>query len=115
MDGAGVGGTRLAAVFEGNERAPALAFRGGACMVRVGVGGACLAAVLEEKEKTPALALGAVRGWCRSKRHLPGGSAYREIEGTSTGLEWQCVNGAEVGGTCLAVVLEEKEKTPALA
>ena len=50
------------------------------------VGGACLAAVLAEKEKTPALALGAVRGWCRSRRHLPGGSAGREGEGTSTGL-----------------------------
>ena len=33
-----------------------------------GVGGTCLVAVLEEKEKTPALALGAVRGWCRSRR-----------------------------------------------
>ena len=60
MDGAGVGGTCLAAVLEENERAPALAFSGSAWTV------------LEEalawrqcwkrKEKTPALALGAVRG-----------------------------------------------------
>jgi hypothetical protein len=102
VNGAGVGGTRLAAVFEGDERAPELAFRGGAWTVReyealawrqglkgtkghqhwlwgrcvdgAGVGGTCLAAVLEEKAKTPALALGAVRGWYESRRHLPGGS-----------------------------------------
>ena len=79
-----------------------------------GVGGACLAAVLERTDKAPALALGAVRGRCRSRRHLPGGSAGREGEDTSTGLEWQCVDGAGIGGTCLAAVLEEKENTPAL-
>ena len=56
-----------------------------------------------------------MHGWCRSRRHSPGGSAYREGEGTGTGLEWQCVDGAGVGGTCLAAVLEEKKKTPALA
>jgi hypothetical protein len=67
-----------------------------------------LGAALERKDKAPALALGAVRGRCRSRsrRHLPGGSAGREREDTSTGLEWQCVDGAGVGGTCLAAVLE---------
>ena len=34
MNGAGVGGACLAAVREENGRAPALAFRGGAWMVR---------------------------------------------------------------------------------
>ena len=34
MDGAGVGGACLVAVREENERAPALAFRGGAWMVQ---------------------------------------------------------------------------------
>ena len=34
VDGAGVVGTCLAAVREGNERAPALAFRGGAWIVQ---------------------------------------------------------------------------------
>ena len=73
MDGARVGGTCLAAVFEGNERAPALAFRGGAWMVREKEALA-LGATLERKDKAPALTLGAVRGWCRSRRHSPGGS-----------------------------------------
>jgi hypothetical protein len=50
------------------------------------VGGARLAAVLEEKERAPALALGAVRGRCRSRRHLPCGSAGRAKEDTSTSL-----------------------------
>ena len=40
-------------------------------------------AVLEEEKKTPALALGAVRGWCRSRRNSPGGSV-REEEGKGT-------------------------------
>ena len=57
---------------------------------------------------------GAVHEWCGSRRHSPGGSAGREGEDTSTGLEWQCVDGAGVGGTSLAAVLEEK-KTPVLA
>jgi hypothetical protein len=46
---------------------------------------------------------------------LPGGSAGKEREGTSTSLQWQCVDGAGVGGTCLAAVLAEKERAPALA
>ena len=75
-----------------------------------------MGAALERKDKAPAPALGAVRGRCRSRsrRHLPGGSAGREGEDTSTGLGWQCVDGAGIGGTCLAAVLEEKESTPAL-
>ena len=92
MDGAGVGGTRLAAVLEENERAPALAFSGSAGD-GAGVGGTRLAAVLAEKERAPAPALGAVRGWCRSRRHLPGGSAGGEREGTSTGLQGRCMDG----------------------
>ena len=46
---------------------------------------------------------------------MPGGSAGREGEGTSTGLGGRCVDGAGVGGTCLAVVFEENERAPALA
>ena len=59
----------------------------------------------------------AVRGRCRSRgrRHLPGGSAGREGEDTSTGLKWQCVDGAGVGGTRLAAVFEGNERAPALA
>ena len=80
-----------------------------------GVGGTCLAALLEENERAPALPSGAVHEWCGSRRRLPGGSAGKDGEDNSTGLEWQCVDGAGVGGTCMAAVLEEKEKTPALA
>ena len=85
MDGAGVGGTCLAAVLEENERAPALAFRGGAWMVRSRrrlPGGSAV----RRSERAPALAFRAVRGRCRSRRHLPGGSAGREGEDTSTSL-----------------------------
>ena len=53
-----------------------------------GAGSAGLAAVLEgEKGRAPALALRAVHGGCRSRRHLPCGSAGREKEDTSTSLE----------------------------
>ena len=33
----------------------------------------------------------------------------RERKGTGTSLEWQCVEGAAVGGACLAAVLEKNE------
>ena len=46
---------------------------------------------------------------------MPGGSAGGEGEDTSTSLEGRCVDGAGVGGTCLAAVLEENERAPALA
>ena len=44
-------------------------------------------------------------------------AAVREEKrrGTSTGLQWQCVDGAGVGSTRLAAVLEENERAPALA
>jgi hypothetical protein len=84
MDGAAVGGARLAAVLEEKERAPALALGAVRGRCRSTITG--LVAVLEEKKKTPALALGAVRGWCRSRGHSPGGSAGREGEDTSTSL-----------------------------
>ena len=52
-----------------------------------GAGSACLAAVLEgEKGRAPALAMGAVHGGGRSRRNLPGGSAGRGKEDTSTSL-----------------------------
>ena len=54
MDGAAVGGTRLAAVLEEKEKTPALAL--GRCVDGAGVGGTCLAAVFEENERAPALA-----------------------------------------------------------
>jgi hypothetical protein len=81
-----------------------------------GVGGTRLAAVLEENERAPALALGAVHEWCRSGERLPGGSAGgREGEGTSTSHGGRCMEGAGVGGTCLAAVFERrKERAPAL-
>ena len=47
--------------------------------------------------------------------HSPGGSVGGEREGTSTSLQWQCVDGAGVGGTCLAAVFEGNERAPALA
>jgi hypothetical protein len=44
------------------------------------------AVVLERTDKAPALALGAVHEWCRSGERLPGGSAGRGKEDTSTSL-----------------------------
>jgi hypothetical protein len=74
------------------------------------------AVVLERTDKAPALALGAVHEWCRSGERLPGGSAGgREGEGTSTSHGGRCMEGVGVGDTCLAAVLEEEKKTPALA
>jgi hypothetical protein len=74
------------------------------------------AVVLERTDKAPALALGAVHEWCRSGERLPGGSAGgREGEGTSTSHGGRCMEGAGVGGTCLAAVFERrKERAPAL-
>jgi hypothetical protein len=46
---------------------------------------------------------------------VPGGSARGEREGASTSLQGRCMDGAGVGGACLAAVLEEKERAPALA
>ena len=54
MDGAGVGGTCLAAVLEEKEKTPALAW--GQCVDGAGVGGTRLAAVFEGNERAPALA-----------------------------------------------------------
>ena len=71
--------------------------------------------ILGSSRMTSTVAWGAVHGWCGSRRHSPGGSAYREGEGTGTGLEWQCVDGAGVGGTRLAAVFEGNERSPALA
>ena len=45
---------------------------------------------------------------------MPGSSA-EENENTSTSLWGQCVNGAGVGGTCLAAVRERNERAPVLA
>ena len=60
-------------------KAPALALVAvcGGCGndVAVAVAGITGAAGLEERMRHQALALGAVRGWCRGRRHLPGGSA----------------------------------------
>ena len=50
VDGAGVGGTCLAAVLERKEKAPALAI-GAVCVDGAGVRGTCLAAVLEKKKR----------------------------------------------------------------
>ena len=57
----------------------------------------------------------AVRGWCMSRKHSPGGSAGGEREGTSAGLQGRCMNGAGVGGACLAAVRKENERAPVLA
>ena len=74
-----------------------------------------MAVFKRKKERAPALVVGAVYGRCGSRRRLPGGSAGREGEDTSTGLKWRCGNSAGVGGTRLAAVLTEKERVPALA
>ena len=73
MDGEAVGGACLAAVPEEKENTSTSLWE--RCVDGAGVGGTRLAAVLEENERAPAPALGAVRGWCRSRRHSPGGSA----------------------------------------